>query len=88
MHTECYTGRVIRHMFARGSKSEHEAVFIVLDDHEYVLRRADGDNPFADPELDALVGKTITCEGVIQGYVLTITRWEVVPRGEPPAPSS
>jgi hypothetical protein len=78
MHTERYTGRVIKHIFAPGSLSEHEAVFIVIDGKEYVLRRPAG-NPFADPELRALVGKTITCEGVIHDYVLMITNWQVIP---------
>ena len=83
MNTERYTGRVIRHTFAPGSKSEHEAVFLVIDGAEYVLRREDG-NPFDDPELEALVGQTITCEGVIRDYLLTIKRWEIIP---PAAPS-
>jgi hypothetical protein len=69
-----FTGTVIKKLFGRGSKSEHEAVYLVTDRGEYVLRRRGG-NPFSDPELDKLVGKQIRCEGEVVGYTLIISAW-------------
>jgi hypothetical protein len=67
-----FKGTVIKKLFARGSKSEHEAVCLVTDQGEYVMRRQGG-NPFSDPELDKLVGKWIHCEGEVVGYTLLLT---------------
>ena len=64
-----YRGLVIRRVVAVGSKSERDAVVLVTDDGEYVLRRR-GANPFVDPELDALVGKTVRCTGELRGSTL------------------
>jgi hypothetical protein len=69
-----FNGTVIKKLFARGSKSEHEAVCLVTDHGEFVLRRRGG-NPFSDPELDKLVGKQISCEGEVVGYTLIISSW-------------
>jgi len=69
-------GTVTRKPFAVGSKSEREAVVLVTPEREYVLRRLGG-NQFSDPELDALVGKSIACEGELHGYTFIFTRcWE------------
>lgn len=67
-----FNGTVVKKLFARGSKSEHEAVCLVTDQGEFVLRRQGG-NPFSDPELDKLVGKQIRCEGQVVGYTLIIS---------------
>ncbi len=72
-----FTGTVIRKTFARGSKSEHEAVFLATPDGEYKLERMHG-NPFQDPELEALVGKRITCAGRVIDYLLRIDSWREV----------
>ena len=72
-----FSGQVIRKTFARGSKSEHEAVFLVTPEREYKLVRADG-NPFHDPDLDALVGKRIACSGTVEDYLLTLDDWKVL----------
>jgi hypothetical protein len=69
-----FKGTVIKKPFALGSKSEHEAVCLVSDQGEFVLRRKGG-NPFSDPELDKLVGKQIRCDGDIVGYTLIISTW-------------
>lgn len=69
-----FNGTVIKKMFARGSKSEHEAVYLVTDQGEFVLRRRGG-NPFSDSELDKLVGKQIRCEGEVVGYTLVMSAW-------------
>ncbi len=70
-------GEVVKKPFAVGSKSERRAVKLRTDRGEYVLRREDG-NPFADPVLDALVGKTIEVEGTVFGYTLAMTSWREV----------
>ena len=69
------TGDVVRKTFGKGSKSEHEAVYLKTDRGEFVLRRRGG-NPFSDKVLNNLVGKRITCEGEIKDYVFLITEWK------------
>jgi hypothetical protein len=69
-----YRGLVVKKPFGVGSKSEHDAVKLVTDSREYVLRRQDG-NPFSDPVLDALVGQTIECDGIVHGYTLIMSSW-------------
>jgi hypothetical protein len=56
-------GRAVKHLSARGSKSERQAIFLETSDGSYVLRRKGG-HPFVDKVLDGLVGKTIHCTGV------------------------
>jgi hypothetical protein len=73
-----YRGRVVRKTFGPGSKSEHEAVTLITDMGEFRLRRVGG-NPFADPVLDRLVGKTIECEGTARDGTLVVTSWRTVP---------
>lgn len=68
------TGTVVKHPFAPASKSAHEAVWLVTDQGEFKLEREAG-NPFHDPELDALVGRRITCVGSVIGYVFRIRGW-------------
>ena len=68
------TGRVTKKLFAEGSKSEREAVVLVTDAGEYVLRRKGG-NPFFDAELETLVGKSIKGEGDLTGYTFLMTGW-------------
>jgi hypothetical protein len=72
------TGRVIRTLYARGSKSEHEAVLLEANGQRYKLRLPGG-NPFHDPALDALVGRTIHGTGRIAGHTFLLTDWEEVP---------
>lgn len=67
-------GRVVKKMFAAGSKSEHEAVMLVTKEGQYVLRRKEG-NPFFDEELEGLVGKSIKCEGDLTGYTFLMDSW-------------
>jgi hypothetical protein len=81
METREYSGTVIKGTFAKGSKSEHEAVYLETQDGRYVLRRQGG-NPFYDPELERLVGKTIRCKGIVAGYTLLISNWTVINNGE------
>jgi hypothetical protein len=69
-----YVGKVTKKPFGKGSKSESEAIFLETGDGEFVLRRQGG-NPFHDPELQKLVGKTIRCTGLARDYVLKISDW-------------
>jgi hypothetical protein len=67
---------VVKKKFAEGSKSEHDAIFLVTEDGEHVLQRQGG-NPFSDGILEGLVGKTITCEGFVHNYKFIISSfWE------------
>ncbi len=69
-----FTGKVIKEVFAKGSKSERPAVLLDTGKARYVLRRQGG-NPFSDPALDKLVGKTISADGNLTGYTLLMTDW-------------
>jgi hypothetical protein len=69
-----YVGKVTKKSLGKGSKSESEAIFLETGDKEFVLRRQGG-NPFHDPELHKLVGKTIRCTGLAREYVLKISDW-------------
>jgi hypothetical protein len=80
MATERVTisGNVKRQRIAAGSKSDR--VGVVLDDGAgriFALRRAGG-NPFSDPAMDELVGKTITATGIVAGGNFIMDRWDVV----------
>jgi len=57
-------GKVVLKKFAEGSKSEHDAVFLETGDQSYQLRRLGG-NPFDDPELRSMVGKTVKAKGLL-----------------------
>ena len=70
-----FSGHVIKKPFGIGSKSERWAIFLVTDKEEYVLRR-EGGNPFHDAELEDLVGKNISCEGMLTGYTLLMSDWK------------
>jgi len=83
MDTERVTisGNVKRQRIAAGSKSDR--VGVVLDDGAgriFALRRAGG-NPFTDPAMDELVGKSITGTGVVAGGSFIMDRWDVSPKG-------
>ena len=75
-----FTGKVVRKTFGKGSKSEHEAVYLETESKEYVLRRRGG-NPFYDEEMQKLVDKTIRCTGVVVDYALLISKWTVIDEG-------
>jgi hypothetical protein len=72
-----FSGMVIRKRINPGSKSEHDAVVLVTDAGELKLRRQGG-NPFADPELERLVGQRIHCDGLARAGQLIVTRYEIV----------
>ena len=71
------TGAVIRKAVAKGSKSEHEAVVLrTPEGGEYILR-CSGGNAFRDPQLDDLVGSTITADGLVTGQTFIMKVWNV-----------
>lgn len=74
-------GKVIRKPFGTGSKSERDAIFLSTGGGEYLLRRL-GENPFSDPALEELVGKTITCTGEVTGYTLLMEKWKEVKKSK------
>jgi hypothetical protein len=71
-----FTGKVIKEPFAVGSKHEHSAVQLITDSGAYILRRSGG-HAFQDLILDALVGKTLTVDGILHGNTLIITKIEI-----------
>lgn len=71
------SGRVVKKVFAEGSKSERPAIYLVSDEQEYLLRRRGG-NPFHDPELENLVGRRVRCRGELHGYTLIVTSYEII----------
>lgn len=66
------TGKLVKKGFARGSKSEHEAVYIETNTGTYKLKRMGG-NPFRDDTLEQLVGKTVTVVGRVDEYQFIAT---------------
>jgi hypothetical protein len=69
-----YLGKVVIKRFAKGMKSEREAVMLVTNHGEYVLRRVGG-NPEYDPILRGLDGKTLHLNGTVYDYTLLVSDW-------------
>ncbi len=71
-----YSGRVKKVTIAKGSRSERGAVVLeTADQGELVLRRA-GHNPFDDPDLEQLVGKTLDAQGRVLGHELFLDSFD------------
>lgn len=70
-------GRVERRLYAKGSKSERQAIILVTDDGEYLLRR-EGGNPFHDEALSSLVNHRIQLEGKKTDVSIIMTKWKVL----------
>ena len=69
-------GEVIKELISKGSKSEHEAVLLVVDeDTRYKLGRRGG-HPFQDDELEGLVGKYISARGMIQNHSFIVESYQ------------
>ena len=73
--SERVQGHVVRMMLNEGSKSEHEGVVLHSDKGSFELRRK-GANPFSDPGLDELVGKSIVAEGDLHQSLLLLDSWQ------------
>ena len=65
------TGKVILMKFGKGSKSDHDAVYLDTGKKKYRLKRRGG-NPFHDPSINELVGKSIKARGIITPYFFEI----------------
>jgi len=70
-------GRVTRGLYAQGSKSEREAVFLETDKGRYLLRRKTGP-VFSDAELEQYVGREVICDGFLVVTTFLAERIEVV----------
>ena len=73
-----FEGTVVKRPFAVGSKSEHEAVMLVTEQGDYVLRRPGGQT-YQDSELDRMVGMKIAGHGMVHGYLLVLSDWHEIP---------
>ncbi len=71
-------GRVTRGLYAQGSKSEREAVFLETDNGRYILRRKTGP-VFGDVELERYVGREVICDGFLIGASLLGDKITIVP---------
>ncbi|BBK01315.1 MULTISPECIES: hypothetical protein [Xanthomonas] len=75
-------GNVFKQQYALGSKSEQNAV--CLQDargRAYRLRLLDGE-PFTDPRLERLVGKTISAFGeIVHGNTMIVKEWKLLNKG-------
>lgn len=65
-------GKVIEATFAKGSKSEHKAVWLVIDEDTRYKLGKEGGNPFLDDELAKWVGKYVSARGIIYHYSFII----------------
>lgn len=72
-----FSGLVCKRPIGGGSKSARDAVCLLTNDGQYVLRRQGG-NAFADAELEGLIGKHIRGVGFTRDYTLILTSWEIL----------
>ena len=70
-------GHVSTGLYGRGSKSEHEAIFVETEEHRYVLRRKTGP-VFYDPELTQYIGHQVECDGFLVGNTLLAERIAII----------
>lgn len=68
-------GRVSQALYAKGTKSEREAVFIETNDGRYILRLKTG-RAFGGTELAQYVGHEVKCDGFLIGTTLLAERIE------------
>lgn len=69
-------GIVKRKVIRRGTKSEHQALVLVLPEGEYKLRRVGG-NPFWDETLAPLEDQVISCTGELDGNEIFMDSWKI-----------
>ena len=62
----CFKGTLIQEIYAKGSKSEREGVFLKLEDGKNLLLLRIGGNRYQDEELLSLVGKKVLVEGILE----------------------
>lgn len=71
------SGVLVRKAFGKGSKSEHDAVYIKTENADFVLRKK-GANPFENRELLELVGRTVEATGTINEYLFLAEEIKVI----------
>lgn len=65
-----YTGKIVKFIFGKNTKSEHEALGLELENGSIIkLRRIDG-NPFHDQKLIEMLDQEISCEGTMKDGIL------------------
>jgi hypothetical protein len=67
------TGEVSIHTVAAGSKSEQQSLVLTTAERAWLLRRAGGPGFGVDPELERLVGRTVTVEGIAGSGTFLVT---------------
>ena len=70
-------GILVQKAFGRGSKSEHQAIYIKTEKADFVFRKK-GTNPFENKELLELVGKTVEATGTINDYLFLAEEIKVI----------
>jgi hypothetical protein len=70
-------GRVTKGPYARGTKSQRQAVFIETEGGRFILRRKAGP-VFADARLKKYVGHVVECDGYFVGTTLLAERIRLI----------
>jgi|RhiMethySRZTD1v2_1073278.scaffolds.fasta_scaffold361556_2 hypothetical protein len=70
-------GHVTAGLYAKGSKSEHEAIFIETSHRRYVLRYKN-DHAFNYDKLKQFMGHEVECDGFVVGTTLLAERIDII----------
>jgi len=71
-------GHVVTGEYGKGSKSEHQAIFLETASDRFILRRKTGP-AFGDAELQQFLGKQVECDGFLSGNTLLAEKIKIVP---------
>jgi hypothetical protein len=80
-------GRVVKKIYGTGTKSLHQAVCLASPQGDFKLRLP-GADPFQDPQLDHLVGKSISAQGEVDNVSnqFFVSHWSELPLSGSPNP--
>jgi hypothetical protein len=70
-------GKVVQGDYGKGSKSEHQAVFLETGQERYLLRRKTGP-AIGDEELKQFVGHHVECDGFLVATTLLAESIKIV----------
>lgn len=70
-------GHVTQGIYAKGTKSEREAIFIETEKNRYLFRRKKGP-AFNDAQLKQYVGHMVECDGFLIDTTLLTERIEII----------
>jgi hypothetical protein len=70
-------GRITHGVYAKGTKSERETVFIETVDNRYIFRLKKG-SAFGNDELNQYIGHDVVCDGFLIGNTLLAERIDIV----------